>query len=547
MLTNYHTLGYVAAALQATLPGRRIESIFTQNPDELVILFGGGDAPALVFACDAQLNTAYLQENFARARANTVDLLPEAHGAAVLSVALHGADRIIIVSLGNGRRLLLEFFGPHANALLCASDGRILDAFRNGGALAGTLHTPRTGEITYDLSLLESAYRTATGKQAFQILRTTYPSLGATLAREILHRAGVSPGSSAPELSSAEIIALRSALSEVLSQLSRPSPRIYLSPQGAPKVFSLIPLLHRTGEREEICADLNSGIRRYVIRSRAGSELEERLSALRLPLQNQLAKLERTLGAMGADAREAERAEEYERFGQLLMSSLPSIRKGERVFHAGDAQVPLDPARTPVQNAQRYFERAKKARTAAEESRARIAGAEQRAGAARRLLEALDAVADRAELDELQRSRGAELEEFGLTPRAQERARLPFRLFVVDGGFEVWAGKNNANNDLLTLRHAKPDDLWFHARGSSGSHVVLKVSTGKGEPGKRAKEEAAAIAAYYSRAKGASMVPVAMTERRYVRKPKGAPPGTVSIERERVLFVRPGLPHPEVQ
>jgi predicted ribosome quality control (RQC) complex YloA/Tae2 family protein len=200
-----------------------------------------------------------------------------------------------------------------------------------------------------------------------------------------------------------------------------------------------------------------------------------------------------------------------------------------------------------VQNAQHYFERAKKARTAAQETLLRIAGAERRAGAARRLLDALDAVADRAELEALQSTHAGELEEFGLTPRAQERARLPFRLFVVDGGFEVWAGKNNANNDLLTLRHAKPDDLWFHARGSSGSHVVLKVSTGKGEPGKRAKEEAAAIAAYYSRAKGASMVPVAMTERRYVRKPKGAPPGTVSIERERVLFVRPELPHPETQ
>jgi predicted ribosome quality control (RQC) complex YloA/Tae2 family protein len=539
-------LGYVAAALQAALPGRRIDSIFTQNPDEMVILFDR-DAPALLFSCDGELNTVYLQENFARARANTVDLLPEAHGAVILSVGLHRADRIIVFSLGGGRRLLLEFFGPHANALLCASDGRILDAFRNGPTLAGTLHAPREGEVLYDLSLLDEACRTSGGRQAFQVLRTTYPSLGATLAREVLHRAGVPPGSSAAGLSPGEIAALRGALSEVLSLLARPSPRIYLSPQGAPKVFSLIPLLHRTGEREEICADLNSGIRRFVIRKRAGSELEERLSGLRLPLQNQLAKLERTVGAMGADAREAERAEEYERFGQLIMSSLSLIPKGERVFHAGDVQVPLDPARTAVQNAQRYFERAKKSRRAAEETHLRIAGAAERAAAARRLLEALDAVADRAQLDELQRSHADLLEEFGLTPRAQERARLPFRLFVVDGGFEVWAGKNNANNDLLTLRHAKPDDLWFHARGSSGSHVVLKVSTGRGEPGKKAREEAAAIAAYYSRAKGASMVPVAMTERRYVRKPKGAPPGTVSIERERVLFVRPELPHPEAQ
>ena len=120
--------------------------------------------------------------------------------------------------------------------------------------------------------------------------------------------------------------------------------------------------------------------------------------------------------------------------------------------------------------------------------------------------------------------------------------RPPFRIFTVDGGFEVLAGKNSRNNDVLTLRNARPDDLWFHARGCSGSHVILRVASAAGVPGKRAKEQAAAIAAYYSRMRNASSVPVAMTERKYVRKPKGAPPGSVVIERERVIFAVPALP-----
>jgi predicted ribosome quality control (RQC) complex YloA/Tae2 family protein len=115
-------------------------------------------------------------------------------------------------------------------------------------------------------------------------------------------------------------------------------------------------------------------------------------------------------------------------------------------------------------------------------------------------------------------------------------------VFTVDGGFEVWAGKNSANNDLLTLRYARPDDLWFHARGGSGSHVVLKAHSGKGDPGKRACEQAAGIAAYYSKMKTAGTVAVAMTEKRFVRKPRGAPPGTVVIEREKVIFAQPALP-----
>jgi predicted ribosome quality control (RQC) complex YloA/Tae2 family protein len=106
----------------------------------------------------------------------------------------------------------------------------------------------------------------------------------------------------------------------------------------------------------------------------------------------------------------------------------------------------------------------------------------------------------------------------------------------------VWAGKSSENNDLLTLRHAKPNDLWFHARGAGGSHVVLRVGTGSGEPGKRARHQAASIAAYYSKMRSAGTVPVAMTRRKFVRKPRGAPPGTVALEREEVLFVPPQLP-----
>ena len=119
---------------------------------------------------------------------------------------------------------------------------------------------------------------------------------------------------------------------------------------------------------------------------------------------------------------------------------------------------------------------------------------------------------------------------------------MPFRVFTVDGGFEVWAGKSSENNDLLTTRHARPNDLWFHARGAGGSHVVLRVGTGKGEISRKAKEQAASVAAYYSKMKNSGLVPVAMTEKKYVHKRKGTPAGTVMVERETVLLVPPQLP-----
>ena len=129
--------------------------------------------------------------------------------------------------------------------------------------------------------------------------------------------------------------------------------------------------------------------------------------------------------------------------------------------------------------------------------------------------------------------------------KKEEEDLPPFKTFEVEGGFTVYAGKSSENNDLLTVKWAKPNDLWFHARGSSGSHVVLKMGSGSGNPSKKAIEQAAAIAAWYSKMKNAKNVPVAMTEKKYVRKPKGVPAGTVVIEKEKVIFVQPRLPHNE--
>jgi predicted ribosome quality control (RQC) complex YloA/Tae2 family protein len=136
------------------------------------------------------------------------------------------------------------------------------------------------------------------------------------------------------------------------------------------------------------------------------------------------------------------------------------------------------------------------------------------------------------------------LENAGIAENEEKKKELTlFRRFIVDGNFEVLCGKSSENNDLLTMKHAKPEDLWFHARGASGSHVVLKVGSGKGEPSKKAIHEAASIAAFYSHAKNANTVPVEKKKKKYVRKFKGATIGAVTLQQEKVLFVTPKLPN----
>lgn len=109
------------------------------------------------------------------------------------------------------------------------------------------------------------------------------------------------------------------------------------------------------------------------------------------------------------------------------------------------------------------------------------------------------------------------------------------------GGWKVLVGRTEADNDELSLKVARPDDLWFHVRGMPGSHVVLQGPEGE-EPDRATREQAAAIAAWYSKARAGGVVAVSCTRARFVTKPRGAPPGTVQIRKETVLRVRPGRP-----
>ncbi len=118
--------------------------------------------------------------------------------------------------------------------------------------------------------------------------------------------------------------------------------------------------------------------------------------------------------------------------------------------------------------------------------------------------------------------------------------------YLLDGIWEVLAGRTDADNDRLSLKIAGPNDWWMHVKGMPGSHVVLKVGDGP-EPDKALLKRVAAIAAYHSKAREGGLVPVSATKARYVTKPRGAKAGTVSIRKEIVLKVRPAIPEDFVE
>ena len=127
------------------------------------------------------------------------------------------------------------------------------------------------------------------------------------------------------------------------------------------------------------------------------------------------------------------------------------------------------------------------------------------------------------------------------TPHPRGRPAPRLIEYALPAGWTVLVGKTEADNDELSLRIAGPNDWWFHVRGMPGSHVVLRAQEDV-EPDRATLERAAAIAAHHSKARDGGIVPVSCTRAKYVSKPRGAKPGTVTITKERVLKVRPGLP-----
>jgi len=223
--------------------------------------------------------------------------------------------------------------------------------------------------------------------------------------------------------------------------------------------------------------------------------------------------------------------------GDLLLARLHAVSPGlAKVrlegFDGEMLDVTLDPSKSPQQNAADLYADAAKARRARE----RLPGLIDRA---RRAVEALETLLERALAGE------ASSEELRVAlpertaPRgAPEGDALPYRTFRSSGGLEIRVGRGARHNDDLTFHHSSPDDVWLHARHAAGAHVVLRWP-GPGNPPGRDLAEAAALAALHSKARTSGRVPVDWTRRKYVRKPRHAPAGSVRIERARTLFVEP--------
>lgn len=559
MISNFFTILHVARYLTTACRDARVCEIYTQDRRRLSITLAGTSVTTIIISCLPGENAVYTVDGAHRARQNAIDLFPEFWGKTLSYVACDGRDRVLSIQFTDGCEMRAEFFGVKANIIAYTSDGRPTRCFLGGR------ETTETRPIAAHLSELPLNAETLVGtlfefttrfqnsekSSTLAALRTAVPTLGTTVAEELLFETQISPNASVDSLTGELFQRLHvSALHRVIDLLdcsSQRKSRIYWDDRR-PVCFSIFSLQSASMFREEVYANCSEGIRRFIGASHARHEFDREKHSLRSWMQKDLARCERTLEKMDSEAGMHDRSGEYKNFGALLMMHLGEMTKGMQCIVLNDfltdtpVSITLDPALTPAQNAERYFVKAKHAKAAKNESIGRRTSLTGRTTVLRPLLTELDAVCTRDELKSFRARSNGLMKSLGYMTDTERELLPPFRIFTVDGGFQVLAGKSSDNNDLLTMRYAKPNDLWFHARGSSGSHVVLKIATGNGTPSKKAIQQTASIAAYYSKMKNASAVPVAMTEKKYVHKPRGVPAGTVTLDREKIIFAEPKLP-----
>ncbi len=547
MVTTYFTLEALAIEWNLRWAGARLADVYSQRKGELVLVLERNEQTTSIrVAMAGPLRYVMAIEGVTRARRNVVSLLESAVGRHVERVSVADLDRMLFFDLDGGTRIQVVLFGPRPNVFLLSGDGSIVHAFKGEEHWVGSIApAPRAASMPSDRSSFLAAWR-EDRRTLGAAVSSAVPLFDAVLAEEAAVRAGLDAAGpafcpvEARERLYTEIVTL-------LHSLNTPSPRVYET-DGRVTVFSLVPLRSRATCEERLFDTVSEAVAVYVRRKLVEAEFESAFQPLHRSLVSALEKVERRIDAMEGELAAPSRSERYEHWGHLLMASLSALRPGEStavvpdVFSTGEpVSIPLDPALSAVENAQSYYARARRNREARRYAEERMEGARAEAQKLSAMIAQLEQATTRREVEAFRREFAGAIESYVSGPGGHTGG-VPFRRLLVDGDLEVWVGRNAGQNDALTLRHARKFDLWFHARGVSGSHVVLRLPGRAAQPTRVAIEQAAAIAAFFSEAKTSGLVPVQMAERKYVRKPKGAPPGAVVVEREEVLLVEPGLP-----
>jgi predicted ribosome quality control (RQC) complex YloA/Tae2 family protein len=568
----------VLSEISDGLIGAKIEKITQPTNDEVnLVLHLGKKSARLVF--NVGPNSPRLQlSNIAResplsAPMFCMYLRKYIGGAKIQKVEQLGFDRIAVFTLSaydemgfmTTRKLICEIMGKYANLILSDGDFKIMNALKLidfsdstvRQVLPGLMYKApenlkKLSPLVIDKSeLLEKIKNQNENISVEKFITSAFSGVAIQIARELCYRATGKLATPVFEADTDRLCAVILEWQELLISHGY-SFTLTKDAENTPLDYSYMQMTHLASLGTVTRFDNHTELfDEYFSEKDRLEKIRHRARDVMTLLSNLISRTEKKLGVQKKDLLDSEKGEEYKRIGDLITSNIYLLRRGMASFSAVDyyredcptVEIELDEKLSPSQNAQRYYKLYNKSKKAKEVLTQQIARWENEL----LYFKSVELFLRQAESEEDIMQIRDELSRAGYgkgikNPRTQKAPKLRLTEYKTSDGMRVLCGRNNIQNDYLTLKLADKDDIWFHVKGFHGSHVIL-FTEGR-EPSDRDYTEACEIAAYHSEAKGTS-VPVDYTRVKNIKKPQGSKPGFVTYKTNYTAYVTPKIPKGE--
>ena len=508
MFHNYFFLKRLAPELEKKLKGLTLLECFSQNKDELILGFGDTGRSFYIRAnLDPNVSLLSFPEEFARAGKNSVDLFSELLDKEVTAVSVFAYERSFQISFGDDS-LIFKMHARRAN-ILHARNNEVLKLFRKN--------------LSQDFEIVPDELNQRIKISEVTLAEHSYDptSLIPALGKETkihLQKTGFY------EKQDAEKWGL---LNQLLNALENNS--IYLHDTPA------ISLLNPSSEQTNSAIAAANWLYNKTVR---GFYFEKEKNQAINKLKQKIKKSENYISKTKSKLQQVEKARSPEEIANILMANLNSLQTGlsKAVLHDfyndEPIEIKLNRELSPQKNAENLYRKAKNRHQEVDALEENIVAKEQLIDKLSRQILHIQGITDTKELRKY-------LKDHGLAQKEKvKEENLPYHEFEFDG-WQILLGKHAKANDELTLKVANKNDLWLHAKDIAGSHVVVRQKPGQNFP-THIIEKAAALAAANSKRKTDTLCPVIYTQKKFVRKAKGAPAGQVIVEKEEVVMVEPG-------
>lgn len=532
----------------------KIEKVYQPENDELVFHIHTKTGNVKLFASvgSAHARLHFIEENPQNPPvplAFCMLLRKHLQGGRIVEITQRDSERIIEISLETlnelgfnvSKKLIFEIMGKHSNIILVdMTTGKIIDSIKRVSIDVNRVRQVLPGK--------EYEYPPVQDKIPFKVITADQLEAIDANSKAILSQVGgISPAIAAQLAGKDDRFAFFQGMLDSITDGTF-VPRVYLDEKDVPQEFHIVDLLEYDGAAKRLeFQSLSQCLTYYFDHKASSNRVKQKSHDLVKSVTTTLDKLYLKKQRLSEDLLKAENSENLRLYGELLTANMHLIKTGDlsvevtNYYDNSTVKIPLDERHTPAKNAQQYFKRYGKAKTAVKEKQIQLKEVDDDIKYLESVLSYLNNTDSVEEIEALR----TELIETGYIRRRKTTFKekkykpSPHRYETTDG-CTVLVGRNNKENDYLTLKTASKADIWFHTKDIPGSHVI--VQTGGKELSESDIFEAAAIAAYHSKGRTSENVPVDYVAVKYVKKPAGAKPGMVIFTNNKTVWVNPGLP-----